>query len=719
MAFKDLFKPKKEETSKKSSEEVKQEVDKDQEEQQLVDKVLKMYKDSYNSKGKLHKTWERCYKAYTGELFEKNRPDYRSNEVSNYVFSTIETIKPIMLNDSPKTTVIPRQGSFYEKAKVIQGVMDNEWVRSRMFSKLHSANHLNLIYGTSIAGVFWNANSRNGLGDVEPVIISPFNFFPEPSATNIENAEYVIYAVNKKVSEVCKVYPDKAEKLKKQGSQEVDEYINFGKKVESNGRDNILYIECYLKDYSDEITTEVEKDDKGNDVKYQITKKKYPNGRRIIVAGDVLLDDGENPYNDGQFPFEVMTCYPQHGSFWGIGEVEMLISPQEHANRIMNAIIENAELNGNPWTVLDKNCGIEQNSLSNAPGLVLRKNPGSKVERVAPPPIPGYVGDTVAVLKKDMEQISGVYDVVRGEKPGSITAASAIQALNEQAQGRVKLKVQNLEHFIGMFGAMWLRRIQQFWVTKRVVRVVGQPMTDDVLTNQVIQMDNGSSMHFLDISKDDIDGDYDIEVFAGSTMQTNKSAIAQTIIQLAQTMGEDGLPMLDRKTVLENVISTVGQINVSEVIQHFDNIKQQQAQEQQAMAQSQQEAQMMAQEQEAMQVQQEQAMKEQEFNMNMQEKQMDMDMKLQDHQLKQEQSIMKMQEQQIKQEVQQNSLSGNENPLQKESNDVQSNGEVNQIQQIVDKLLEMSPEEYSAFLMENPQIAELVENLIQEAGMEG
>lgn len=226
-------------------------------------------------------------------------------------------------------------------------------------------------------------------------------------------------------------------------------------------------------------------------------------------------------------------------------------------------------------------------------------------------------------------------------------------------------------------------------------------------------------MHFLDISKDDIDGDYDIEVFAGSTMQTNKSAIAQTIIQLAQTMGEDGLPMLDRKTVLENVISTVGQINVSEVIQHFDNIKQQQAQEQQAMAQSQQEAQMMAQEQEAMQVQQEQAMKEQEFNMNMQEKQMDMDMKLQDHQLKQEQSIMKMQEQQIKQEVQQNSLSGNENPLQKESNDVQSNGEVNQIQQIVDKLLEMSPEEYSAFLMENPQIAELVENLIQEAGMEG
>ena len=59
-------------------------------------------------------------------------------------------------------------------------------------------------------------------------------------------------------------------------------------------------------------------------------------------------------------------------------------------------------------------------------------------------------------------------------------------------------------------------------------------------------------------------------------MPTNKTARFQQLIQLAQTMAEDGLPMVDRRTLLEN--SDLG--NVDEIIQRVTNIRQQQMQEQ-------------------------------------------------------------------------------------------------------------------------------------------
>lgn len=697
--------------NKDKDNEVKEEKKQDDLDESIVSRVQTMYKTAYNSKSNLHDKWKNNYKAYTGELFEQKIPEYRSDEVSNYIFSTIETIKPIMLTNNPKTQIIPQQSIFYDKARTVQAILDSEWKRTNMFSKLHLFNHLNLIYGTAIAGIIWNGKSRNGLGDVESVVISPFNFFIEPSATEIDNAEYVIYATYKKASELISSFPDKAEEIKAQTTTEVDENLMFGDERTDYGSNNILYIECYMKDYATETYVEEEIEDEKT-VKYKKTKMKYPRGRRVIIAGDVLLIDEENPYEDGKFPFVSMNCYPQHGTFWGISEVEMLVSPQKHANRIMNSIIENAMLNGNPWTVMDSNCGIERNSLSNRPGLVLRKKPGTNIERIAPPPIPSYVENVVGVLKSDIENISGVYDVMRGERPGSVTAASAIQALNEQAQGRVKLKVQILENFISNIGALWIKRVQQFWVTKRTVRVAGNPLEDPTMTDSgaVMLLQNGVPMNYLDVTKDDVDGDYDIEIFAGSTMQTNKSAIAQTMIQLAQTPAEDGMPMVDRRTVLENVIDVVDSINVQEVLDYFDGMKQQQAEASQSETQ-------MLQEQEQMKMQQEMELEQMREQHEMGIKNMEHASKLSVENVKQR-GQKEMQGEQFKQDKEMASTENASKTLQEGENNVKYNqdGE-NELSEIIAMLSELSEEEYVELIQSNPEVAQLVEMLLKE--MEG
>ena len=78
---------------------------------------------------------------------------------------------------------------------------------------------------------------------------------------------------------------------------------------------------------------------------------------------------------------------------------------------------------------------------------------------------------------------------------------------------------------------------------------------------------------------------------AGSTMPVNRNAMLDLMIRLAQTNGEDGLPLVDRKAVLEFLPTG----DKKAITDRFAQIKEQQAQqEQQALAQQQQMAQQQA-----------------------------------------------------------------------------------------------------------------------------
>lgn len=476
--------------------------------------------------------WKNCISAYNSDYFKNiNKPEYKSDEVSNFIFSTIETIKPIMTDNNPKIMVLPKKPAELSVLDNIQNIIDYEWTRAKMEIVLPQAITLALQIGTAIIGVFWDGNDDKGLGNVDIQLINPFNFFPDPMATSIDNAEYVIYATYQHVNKLKNKYPKKVDKLIG-GTINEKNLVPHANNV-SEVDNVVLVLECWMKDYA---TIEVEEEDEqGNKVKKRVHK--YPRGRVIVCAPElqIILEDKENPYEDGKFPFKILKCYDIPFEFWGKGEVEQLLSPQTYINDLMNQIIDNAKLTANmPW-LIDKNSGIGKGQLTNRPGLIIRKNPGSEVKRLQPPAMPNYVGDMVQTLKRDIEIISGIHDVTQGRKPGSISAASAIIALQEAAQARVRLKVKIMEQTLSDLGQMWYNRIRQFWLTNRYVR----------FENPV------GEIEAKEISPSEIEADVDFVIVAGSTMPQNKSAMLDYMIRLAQTQAEDGMPMVDRESVLQ------------------------------------------------------------------------------------------------------------------------------------------------------------------------
>ena len=190
--------------------------------------------------------------------------------------------------------------------------------------------------------------------------------------------------------------------------------------------------------------------------------------------------------------------------------------------------------------------------------------------------MPSYVQEIIQTLKNDIEIISGVHDVTQGRKPGSVSAASAIMALQEAAQARIRLKVNLMELTLGELGTMWYSRLQQYWVTNRWIR------KSDL--NENLSQDKDPDMMFDQVTPQDLEANVDFLVAAGSTMPENKNAMFDLMIRLAQTPAEDGLPMIDRETLL----SYTNLSNKKQILERFAKALQQRSEGQAQQAQSEQ-----------------------------------------------------------------------------------------------------------------------------------
>ena len=544
-------------------------------ERKLVEWVYSKFKQAYVAKAPLMDKWKEYMSAYKGTYFQnKNLPDYKSNEISNHVFSTIETIRPIMTDNNPKFLAVPSTPAGMEFSADVQTALDYEWDREKMPLKLPAQLIPMLVYGDAVWFVQWDGKEGE-YGNIKIKEVDPFNIFPDPLAENVDNAEYIVYATYKNANQIKQQFPDKANAI--EGSRiSMSELVANRDEQDTNEENQVLILEMWCRDW-----TTMDEDIDGN------KSLKYPQGRVITCLPElgIILSDKKNPYKDGKFPFVLMKNYDVPFKFWGVGEVEQILSPQIYVNELTNQIIDNAKNTANMQWIIDKNAGIGQGKLTNRPGLVIRKNPGAEVRRDTPPPMPTYVREQIDVLKADIQDISGVLDSLKGEKQTGVVAASAILALQEASQSRIRLKIKIMESNLTELANMVYSRMQQFWKLDRWVRVT----------------DIEGNPSFKEIGQQVLANDYDLKVMAGSTMPVNKNAMMDLMIRLAQTNGEDGLPIVDRKAVLEYL--PIG--DKKAISDRFAELKAQQEQQQQMQLQQQEQMQQqqLAQQQAGMQQQ--------------------------------------------------------------------------------------------------------------------
>lgn len=576
------------------------------EQKKLADWTLQKFKDAMMAKQNLTANWMNYLNAWDNSLYEDaSNPSYKSNQISNFIFSTIESMRPIMFDSDPKFESIPVTLESVPYSSDINQVLDWEWYRTGMTKKTIANSIYTFVIGTSIFMLPYDFSSKVGEdvdGNVLPVLVNPFNLFPDPLATTVEDAEYIIYATYQHVNALKMLYPESADALTGADIQ-YSELVN-SRNEGSRITNQVLVLEVWTRDYT---TIEVEEENEG--VKSTVKKSQFPLGRVITSAPDLglILKDEPNPYQTGRFPFFLFKDIEVPFQFWGEGEVKWLLSPQDGINALSNQIIDNAKTTANMQWVIDKNAGIPVGTLTNRPGLVIRKNPGSEVRRDSPPSMPMYVAEKINSLKTDIEVISGVHDVTRGQNPSGIESGAAIVALQEAANTRIRLKAKLNEESLGEMGNEWLSRIKQFWKFNRLIPVKKEqtaanatqamptatatqainpvaetPNPSPVDTSQVVQ--GTQSYDFITISQDkQLAQNYRVKVVGASTMATNSASMLDLMIRLIQTTAEDGMPIVNRETVLD----FIPKVNKESILKHFKDKQAEQLAQQLAQQQSQ------------------------------------------------------------------------------------------------------------------------------------
>jgi hypothetical protein len=486
------------------------------EEQKTLKLVDNLYKKAKQHRMKYDQKWLDNYKFFRGKQWKEQRPSYRHSEVINLVFQSIQSTVPIQTDSRPRLQFIPRSPHDTDFAQILNKLSESEWEKGCWLEILTEIIYEQNFYGVGFGYVEVEPDGPGGKPEIVFRSGDPFYQFPDPSAIDCnKKCKYYIEAEPVDIEVLKKDYPDKAEFIKPDvvdltsGDKSNIDKVRFKSPVDNRtfldsnvgyditDRNQALKTTCWIgpNEYESEKTQSSDpvidhagavgiSDSSGaKDLSAPAEgglpglpeeAPKCPNGRKIVTACGMVLYNGENPYHDKKFPVSKIVNYTLPREFWGISEVEQLMGPNKVYNKILSFTLDVMTLMGNPIWVVDTTSGVDADNLFNRPGLVVEKEPGSEVRREAGVELQPYILPLLNNVKKMFDDLSGAKDITKPAGDGEdLPSGDAIDAIQEAAQTRLRLKARHLDAFLQQVGQQYVERVMQFYTAPEVVRITG------------------------------------------------------------------------------------------------------------------------------------------------------------------------------------------------------------------------------------------------------
>ena len=536
------------------------------------------------------KDWNKYIQYYDGNQWYGNeRPGYKASPVANLIFPTIQTILPIMTDTHPGIDVIPGEPTDFDFADVLSKVIRSWWEKRGAQQVLIEGLMDALRLSGGIFKIPWDGELEHGEGDVQIVSIDPFNFYISEGATDCnQNCQWCIEYYPATVGELKEKYPDKASDIRATGKrkQENDDedktkvvvvsptdkdmgpWPNIGgdsPQGSPNDQDVVWVAEMWIDDWAVE-EIEIEKEDGTTEVQ---RKRTYPNGKVIAAVPDLKLhlETAPNPYKDGKKPYVRVVDYITPRSFWGEGEIKHVVETQDLINKTLATIYDYTNLAVNPCWILDDDSGVDPDMITNQVGLIIQKQRGSEVRREGSPPLAPQVFEFYNMMRELYDTQTGVHDITQGRKPVGITAAEAINTMQEAAQTRIRLKERNMNVALAQIGRLVISRILQFYKTPRVIKISGAKKwpewfefyVEDIQGegNEPKYRSNQREWKYNEDEKKPVAGNwkqsgeskgvFDIDVVSGTSLPFMKAQRGELALRLAT------MQMIDQDSLLETL----------------------------------------------------------------------------------------------------------------------------------------------------------------------
>lgn len=150
-------------------------------------------------------------------------------------------------------------------------------------------------------------------------------------------------------------------------------------------------------------------------------------------------------------------------------------------------------------------------------------------QRQAPPEAGSSLVQGIQIANDNLKAVTGIYDASLGAH-GNETSGKAIIARQKEGDTSNFHFADNLASSIRLLGKILIDLIPEIYDAKRVVRILGEDMTDKVI--EVNQMHPGPDGKIYDLTV----GKYDVMVDVGPSYSTKRTETAQNLINVIQAV---------------------------------------------------------------------------------------------------------------------------------------------------------------------------------------
>jgi hypothetical protein len=304
----------------------------------------------------------------------------------------------------------------------------------------------------------WNEN-----GDYEPLIktvpstnhVSVWNFYPDPEAASMDDAEYVIerHKMSRNQLRALRSRPyflaESIQKSIDMGSNYERKY--WEQKMEDDDtmpanteRWEVLefwgYIDTdLLEDYGIKIPRELRKLDEVN--------------CNIWVCNGQVLRCVLNPFKPSRIPYYAVPFEHNPYSFFGVGIAENMDDTQTLMNGFMRMAVDNAVLSGNLLIEIDETNLVPGQDLSVYPGKVFRRQGGAPGQAIFGTKFPNVAAENMQLFDKARvlaDESTGFPSFAHGQTgvSGVGRTASGISMLMSAANGSIRSVVKNVDDYL-------------------------------------------------------------------------------------------------------------------------------------------------------------------------------------------------------------------------------------------------------------------------------
>lgn len=400
---------------------------------------------------------------------------------SNTLGSCIDNVIADQIDNMPEAVMVPEREETAQSAEEMSDVVSYVLYQAGWPQVYQTLMEDSTVTGTGIVQVFWDEDMEGGEGMANVLAWHPEDFYPDPMYENIQDGRGCFKVTHTTIAWVEEHYPEA------KGYVRGDQYAMEG--VEAlmeapDGDEKTTLIEFWYKRYD--------------------AKNRKSRVHMAQLAGGALLYSTEldfgierkgefrqGVYAHGEYPFVLFRYRDVWRKPFGSGLIHDYMETQNAIDRYIKYIDDNARQSSVQRIFIRKNSGVNIDDVADMRNTIIEwegNDIREVMQTVQASPLNGQVYQIMNYLVDSMKQDCGQNQFSRGEGGLGVTAAGAIQALQEAGGKITRMHTEKYKFAFKELVEQILWVLSEYMEPGRKMRIVGGWDSSGNMKNRLIEL---------------------------------------------------------------------------------------------------------------------------------------------------------------------------------------------------------------------------------------